>query len=218
MKLITEESQDIQYLVEEDKKTGKKSHYVQGIFLQAEIKNRNGRIYPRHVLQREVDRYNREAIATNRSLGELGHPENPSVNLDRVSHMITKLYPDGNNFIGKAKILDTPNGKIAQALLEGGASLGVSSRGVGSLRECNGVKMVCEDYHLSVAADLVSEPSAHEAYVQGIMENMDWWLDNAGEWRHRQLEHHRKLVREASKSELEAVALRVFENFIGKYK
>ena len=173
MKLIREEIQDVKYLVESDGKGGK-NHFITGIFMQAEKQNRNGRVYPMQVLSKEADRYNREYVQKNRAFGELGHPENPQINLDRVSHMITKLYADGTNFIGKAKIMDTPNGKIVKSLLDGGASLGVSTRGVGSLRPHNGYQQVQDDFKLATAADIVADPSAPDAFVQGIMEGKEW--------------------------------------------
>ena len=215
MKLIKEEVLNVEYLVEENKKTGKKEHFIQGIFMQAEQKNRNGRVYPQHVLQKEVDRYNRDYVQKNRAFGELGHPDSPTINLDRVSHMITKLYPDGNNFIGKAKILDTPNGKIVKSLLDGGASLGVSTRGVGSLRPHNGYQQVQDDYKLATAADVVADPSAPDAFVRGIMEGKEWIFEN-GKWKEQDYYRAKKLISEASKSEIESVALRIFENYISK--
>ena len=214
-KLIKEEVLNVEYLVEENKKTGKKEHFIQGIFMQAEQKNRNGRVYPQHVLSKEVDRYNRDYVQKNRAFGELGHPDSPTINIDRVSHMITKLYPDGNNFIGKAKILDTPNGKIVKSLLDGGASLGVSTRGVGSLRPHNGHQLVQDDFHLATAADIVADPSAPDAFVQGIMEGAEWVLTGSG-WRQVDYDRAKKMITEASKSEIEAVALKVFQNFISK--
>jgi hypothetical protein len=213
MKLISEEVLDVQYLVEE--KNGKKEHFIQGIFMQAEQKNRNGRVYPQHILSREVERYNQNYIQKNRAFGELGHPDSPSINLDRVSHMITTLKADGNNFIGKAKILDTPNGRIVKSLLDGGASLGVSTRGVGSLKEANGVKMVCDDFHLATAADIVADPSAPDAFVQGIMEGREWILDGTG-WKEIDYNRAKKQLQEASKADIEAVSLRIFENFMSK--
>jgi len=215
MKLITEEILDIQYLVEENKKTGMKEHYIQGIFMQAEKVNRNGRVYPMSVLSKEADRYNREYVQKNRAFGELGHPENPQINLDRVSHMITSLHPDGTNFIGKAKILDTPNGKIVKSLLDGGASLGVSTRGVGSLKAHNGFQQVQDDYKLATAADVVADPSAPEAFVRGIMEGREWVFLN-GQWTEQSNDRARKLIKESSKHELESVALKIFENYISK--
>jgi hypothetical protein len=215
MKLITEEVNEIRILSEMNEKTGKREMYIEGIFMQAEEKNRNGRVYPFGVLNKEVERYNSDYVNKNRAFGELGHPDSPTINLDRVSHMITKLYPDGNNFIGKAKILDTPNGQIVKSLLDGGASLGVSTRGVGSLKPSNGYQLVQDDFHLATAADIVADPSAPKAFVQGIMENAEWVLTNSG-WKEVQFEHARKMVKEASRNEIEAVALRLFENFISK--
>lgn len=213
MKLITEQVLDIQYLVEE--KDGKKDHYISGIFMQAEKQNRNGRVYPYQVLNKEVERYNRDYVNKNRAFGELGHPDSPSINLDRVSHMITKLYPDGNNFVGKAKILDTPNGKIVKSLLDGGASLGVSTRGVGSLKPQNGYQLVQDDFHLATAADVVADPSAPDAFVQGICEGKEWILEH-GKWREVDYYRAKKMIKEASKSDIESVALRIFENYISK--
>ncbi|QIN96895.1 prohead core scaffolding protein and protease [Synechococcus phage S-H34] len=176
MKLIREEIETVEVLTEE--KDGKKSFYIQGPFLQGDIKNRNGRIYESRVLAKEVARYNENFIQRNRALGELGHPDGPTVNLDRVSHNITELYQDGSNFIGKAKILNTPMGKIAAGLLGDGVQLGVSSRGMGSLVQREGVNYVGEDFHLATAADIVADPSAPDAFVQGIMEGKEWIWDN----------------------------------------
>ena len=176
MKLIREEIEAVEVLTEE--KDGKKSFYIQGPFLQGDIKNRNGRIYESRVLAKEVARYNENFIKRNRALGELGHPDGPTVNLDRVSHNITELYQDGSNFIGKAKILNTPMGKIASGLLGDGVQLGVSSRGMGSLVQREGVNYVGEDFHLATAADIVADPSAPDAFVQGIMEGKEWIWDN----------------------------------------
>lgn len=215
MKLIAEEVVDVKYLIEVNEETKEKNYFLEGIFMQAEKQNRNGRIYPMHVLQKEASRYNKEYVEKNRAFGELGHPDSPTINLDRVSHMITKLYPDGNNFVGKAKILDTPNGKIVKSLLDGGATLGVSTRGVGSLKEANGCKLVQDDFHLATAADIVADPSAPDAFVRGIMENKEWILDETG-WKEVDLYTAQKQVRQASKHEIEAVALRLFENFISK--
>ena len=206
MKLIREEIQDVQYLVEADGKGGQ-NHFITGIFMQADKLNRNGRIYPFPVLEKEANRYNAEYVNKNRAFGELGHPENPQINLDRVSHMITKLYADGKNFIGKAKIMDTPNGKIVKSLLDGGASLGVSTRGVGSLRPHNGYQQVQDDYKLATAADIVADPSAPDAFVQGIMEGKEWVFEN-GKWKEQEYYHAKKLISEASKSEIESVALK----------
>ena len=173
VKLISEEIQDVEYITEQ-KENGKKNYKIRGIFMQADIKNRNGRIYPQEVLEKEVRRYNKDQINNNRAYGELGHPEGPTINLERASHMITKLYPDGKNFIGEAKILSTPMGKIVENLLDDGAKLGVSSRGMGSLNQKNGANYVRDDFYLATAADIVADPSAPNAFVQGIMEGKEW--------------------------------------------
>lgn len=215
MKLIKEEVSDVKYLVEYNEKTNAKEHFLEGIFMQAEKQNRNGRVYPRDILGKEAERYNREYVAKNRAFGELGHPDSPTINLDRVSHMITKLYPDGDNFIGKAKILDTPNGKIVKSLLDGGATLGVSTRGVGSLKPANGFQLVQPDFHLATAADIVADPSAPDAFVRGIMENAEWILTDKG-WQQVHLEKAQKMIKEASRHDIEAVALKLWENFVSK--
>ena len=176
MKLIREEIESVQVLTEE--KNGKKHFYIEGTFLQGDIKNRNGRIYESRILAKEVKRYNESYIEKNRAMGELGHPDGPTVNLDRVSHKITSLKQEGSNFIGKAKILETPMGRIAGALLNDGVTLGVSSRGMGSLVQRNGVNYVGEDFMLATAADIVADPSAPDAFVQGIMEGKEWVWDN----------------------------------------
>ncbi len=173
VKLISEEIQDVEYITEQ-KENGKKNYKIKGIFMQADIKNRNGRIYPQEVLEKEVRRYNKDQINNNRAYGELGHPEGPTINLERASHMITKLYPDGKNFIGEAKVLSTPMGKIVENLLDDGAKLGVSSRGMGSLNQKNGANYVRDDFYLATAADIVADPSAPNAFVQGIMEGKEW--------------------------------------------
>ena len=172
MKLTAEEINDIEYIVEE--KDGEKEMKIRGIFMQADIKNRNGRVYPMDVLKKEVDRYNKEFVAEGRAFGELGHPDGPTVNLDRVSHMVTKLEPDGKNFIGEAKLLSTPMGNIAKALIKDGGKLGVSSRGMGSLETRNGANYVKNDFYLATAADIVADPSAPKAFVEGIMEGKEW--------------------------------------------
>jgi hypothetical protein len=215
MKLIKEEVVEVKYLVEINEQTNAKEFFLEGIFMQAEKQNRNGRVYPRDILGKEADRYNQEYISKNRAFGELGHPDSPTINLDRVSHMITKLYPDGNNFMGKAKILDTPNGKIVKSLLDGGATLGVSTRGVGSLKPANGFQLVQPDFRLATAADIVADPSAPDAFVRGIMEGKEWILDETG-WREVDYYAAKKQIKEASRHEIEAVALRLFENFISK--
>ena len=176
MKLIREEIESIRVITEST--NGKKCFHIEGTFLQADIKNRNGRIYESRILSKEVDRYNQEYVVKNRAMGELGHPDGPTVNLDRVSHKITSLRQEGSNFIGKAKILETPMGRIAGALLNDGVTLGVSSRGMGSLVNKNGANYVGEDFMLATAADIVADPSAPDAFVQGIMEGREWVWDN----------------------------------------
>ena len=173
MKLITEEISDVKFITEG--KGSKKKMYIEGVFLQGDLKNRNGRMYPVNTLAKEVNRYNEAFVAKGRALGELGHPDGPTVNLDRVSHKITSLRQEGNNFVGKAQLLETPMGKIPKSLLDEGVTLGVSSRGVGSLRESsNGCKVVGEDFMLATAADIVADPSAPDAFVSGIMEGKEW--------------------------------------------
>ena len=176
MKLIAEHIQDVEYIIED--KSGSKSMKIRGIFMQSEQKNRNGRVYPFNVLEKEVKRYNEEFIKQGRAFGELGHPDGPTVNLDRVSHMITRLEPDGKNFIGEAKLLSTPMGEIAKALINDGGKLGVSSRGMGSLESRNGVNYVKDDFYLATAADIVADPSAPQAFVEGIMEGREWIWNN----------------------------------------
>lgn len=213
MKLITEINEDIQYLTEE--KDGKKSLYITGPFMMAEVKNKNGRIYPANVLFNEMKRYNENYVQKNRAFGELGHPEGPSINLERVSHMITELKQDGNNVIGKAKIMDTPYGQIVQNLMNNGAQLGVSSRGMGSLEEKNGVKYVKDDFHLATAADIVADPSAPEAFVQGIMEGKEWvW--NSGVLQEREISNIQKEIKKAPSRQLEGVKLKAFNSFLSK--
>ena len=178
VKLITEQVQDVQILKEEDEKTGKKNYKLKGIFLQGDIKNRNGRVYPVEVLEKEVKRYNKEFIAENRGYGELGHPEGPTVNLERVSHMVTSLERDGKNFIGEAKVMSTPMGKIVENIMDDGGKLAVSSRGMGSLEQKNGANYVKNDFYLATAADIVADPSAPQAFVEGIMEGKEWIWNN----------------------------------------
>jgi len=177
MKLITEEIEQAEYIVEEAG-NGKKNYSIKGIFMQSDVKNRNGRIYPKEILQKEVARYNREFINKSRAFGELGHPDGPTVNLERVSHMIKALYPEGNNFIGEARVLDTPYGKIVKSLIDEGARLGVSSRGMGTLANVGGANVVKDDFYLATAADIVADPSAPDAFVEGIMEGKEWIWDN----------------------------------------
>ena len=177
VKLIAEAVEEVEYITEE-KEGGGKNYKIRGIFMQADIKNRNGRIYPMEVLDEEVRKYNKNFIEQNRAFGELGHPDGPTVNLERVSHMITSLKPDGKNFIGEAKIMDTPMGKIVKNLMDEGAKLGVSSRGMGSLRQKGGANVVSDDFYLATAADIVADPSAPNAFVEGIMEGKEWVWNN----------------------------------------
>jgi len=211
MKLITENIEDIQILTEE--KDGKKNLYIEGIFLQSELKNRNGRIYPFKVLEKEVSRYNEEYVKTGRALGELGHPDGPTVNLDRVSHRITSLKAEGNNFIGKAQILATPMGSIAKNLLEEGVKLGVSSRGMGSIDRQENANYVMDDFMLATAADIVADPSAPDAFVNGIMEGKEWVWDN-GILQEKTVAKYQRHINESSRRELEARTLQVFEHFL----
>ena len=177
VKLFSEAIEDVEYITEE-KENGNKNYKIRGIFMQADIKNRNGRVYPMEVLDEEVKNYNKNFIKQNRAFGELGHPDGPTVNLERVSHMITSLEPDGKNFIGEAKIMDTPMGKIVKNLMDEGAKLGVSSRGMGSLKQKGGANVVSDDFYLATAADIVADPSAPNAFVEGIMEGKEWVWNN----------------------------------------
>jgi len=211
MKLITENIEDIQILTEE--KDGKKNLYIEGVFLQSEIKNRNGRIYPFSVLEKEVGRYNEEYVKTGRALGELGHPDGPTVNLDRVSHRITSLKAEGNNFIGKAQILATPMGNIAKSLLEEGVKLGVSSRGMGSIDRQENANYVMDDFMLATAADIVADPSAPDAFVNGIMEGREWVWDN-GILQEKTVAKYQRYIDESTRREMEARTLQVFKHFL----
>ena len=177
VKLFSEAVEEVQYITEA-KEGGGKNYKIKGIFLQADIKNRNGRVYPMEILEKEVARYNKKFINENRAYGELGHPEGPTVNLERVSHMVTELYPDGKNFIGEAKIMETPMGKIVKNIMDEGGKLGVSSRGMGSLDQKNGANYVRDDFYLATAADIVADPSAPNAFVEGIMEGKEWVWNN----------------------------------------
>ena len=216
MKLISESIEDIEYITEDDAE-GKKNYRIKGVFLQAEVKNRNGRIYPMPVLEKEVGRYNKEYVQKNRAFGELGHPDGPTVNLERVSHMITKLHPDGKNFIGEAKIMDTPYGKIVKNLINEGAKLGVSSRGMGSLEPRRGAQVVKDDFYLATAADIVADPSAPNAFVEGIMEGKEWIWDN-GAVREMDIEAYRKeLDRKYQLAQVrEEKNAEIFEDFLSK--
>ena len=214
MKLITEEVSSAEYIVEEAD-NGKKNYKIRGIFMQADMKNRNGRVYPMETLAKEVNRYNKEFVEAKRAFGELGHPDGPTVNLERVSHMITSLTPEGKNFIGEAKIMDTPYGKIVKNLIDEGAKLGVSSRGMGSLENKGGSNMVGKDFYLATAADIVADPSAPEAFVQGIMEGKEWVWDN-GVIREVDIHEMRNTIARAKRIELAEKQVSVFKSFISK--
>ena len=213
MKLIRELTESVQYLTEE--KDGKKTLFIEGPYLVAESVNKNKRMYREETMRNEVNRYSEEYINKNRAFGELGHPDTPSINLDRVSHLTTSLRQEGNDWIGKAKILDTPMGTIVKNLLEGGAQIGVSSRGMGSLKNVNGINIVQDDFHLATAADIVADPSAPNAFVQGIMEGKEWMMVN-GIWTEVHQEEAKREIRKATKKEIESVSLKIFENFIKK--
>ena len=215
MKLITEINEQVNIITEANE-AGGKNFYIEGIFMQAEKPNRNGRIYGKGIMEREVQKY-QELINEKRSLGELGHPPNPSINLNQVSHMITGLKFEGNDIYGKAKILDTPMGKIAKNFIEEGVRLGVSSRGLGSVKlNKEGVNEVQDDFHLATV-DIVADPSAPDAFVQGIMESADWILEN-GIWKAVQIEQAQNTIRKASKADLNKVKLQVFEQFLRTIK
>ena len=212
MRLITELTEEVKYLVEE--KEGKKHFYIEGIWMQGDLGNRNGRRYPVEVLEKEVNRYNEQYIAKNRAYGELGHPSGPSINLDRVSHMIKSLHREGNNFVGKAKIMDTPMGNIVKNLISEGAQLGVSSRGMGSIKEGkDGLMEVQDDFYLATAGDIVADPSAPDAFVQGIMEGVEWIWDNGILKAQRIEEYKEQLNRGARQRISEETAIKVFKQF-----
>ena len=196
-----------------EEKDGQKHLYIEGVFLQSEVRNRNGRVYPFSVLEKEVGRYNEEYVTNGRALGELGHPDGPTVNLDRVSHRITSLKAEGNNFVGKARILDTPMGNIAKSLLGEGVKLGVSSRGMGSIDKREDANYVMDDFMLATAADIVADPSAPDAFVNGIMEGKEWVWDN-GLLKEKTVSKYQGYISESSKRDLEARTLQVFEHFL----
>jgi len=215
MKLIRETIEDVKYLTEK-KEDGTKTLYIEGTFLVTEEPNRNRRMYRKDVMDREVQRYREEYINTKRALGELGHPDTPSINLERVSHLITDLREDGNRYVGKAKILDTPYGNIVKNFIDSGVSLGVSSRGMGSvLASKDGINVVQDDFRLATAADIVADPSAPGAFVNGIMENKEW-LFVEGRYVEVDIENAKTQIRKASRKEIEHVALNLFENFLRK--
>ena len=215
MKLIREEIETAKVLITEGK-DGKKKHFIEGVFLQGAIKNRNGRMYPVPTLQREVDKYNEAYIKKGRALGELGHPDGPTINLDRVSHLITSLKNEGNNFIGRARILDTPMGNIAKNLLDEGVKLGVSSRGLGTIKEENGMKVVMDDFMLATAADIVADPSAPDAFVDGIMEGKEWVY--AGGAIHEQtIETIKRRIDNATRNQMEERKLSAFAQYLQSF-
>ena len=212
MRLICEHLEDVEFICEDSGK--EKKYYIEGVFMQANVKNRNGRLYPKHILTKEAKRYEQNYIKQNRAFGELGHPEGPTVNLERVSHMITELNQDGNNFRGRAKIMDTPYGKIVKNLIDEGARLGVSSRGMGSLKPMGrNIQQVQDDFYLATAADIVADPSAPAAFVNGIMEGKEWiWED--GILDEREVTRMKKQIKNASRRNLEKVKLNSFETFL----
>jgi len=214
MKLISEfNDYAISPVIVEGKEDGKKDYFIEGIFMQSEIKNRNGRIYPKEVIQKEVKRYNKEFVEQDRAFGELGHPEGPTINLDKVSHMITKLEEDGNNFVGRAKILSTPNGQIVKNLIDDGAKLGVSSRGLGSLESKGNAQYVKDDFQLATAGDIVADPSAPEAFVNGIMEGTEWVYES-GILKARDIEDMQNEMKSARLNQLEETKLKLWKRFV----
>ena len=213
MKLICEVNESIEILTEE--KDGQKQYFIEGTFLQGDIKNRNGRVYEFKMLKDKVEQYRKDFVVQKRAFGELGHPEGPTINLERVSHMISELSPDGKNFYGKAKIMDTPYGKIVKNLMDEGAKLGVSSRGVGSIEEKNGANYVKDDFRLSTAADIVADPSAPEAFVRGVMEGREWIFEN-GLLVQREIDEIKETIRKTSSRKLEEQMVNAFKRFINK--
>ena len=214
MKLISEHLDQIEFITEDDVE-GKKNYKIRGVFMEADVKNRNNRMYPMQVLEKEVKRYNKEYVQQKRAFGELGHPDGPTVNLERVSHMITKLYPDGKQFVGEAKIMDTPYGKIVKNLIDEGAKLGVSSRGMGSLEPQRDMHVVKDDFYLATAADIVADPSAPNAFVEGIMEGKEWIWDN-GIVKEVDIAQYRAELRKESKR-LEEKKIKLFNQFMSNF-
>lgn len=213
MRLITELNESVDFITESNE-DGSKSMFIEGIFMQSDQPNRNGRLYPFDVLNKEAQRYNEEYVTKGRAFGELGHPEGPTINLERVSHLIKSLKAEGKDFYGKAKLLDTPYGNIVKNLIGEGAQFGVSTRGMGTLEESKeGYKIVKDDFHLATAADIVADPSAPDAFVRGIMENREWVCID-GHWMERQIEESKKAVRKATSKQLDEVKMKIFEKFI----
>ena len=214
VKLFSEAVEEVEYITEA-KEDGGKNYKIKGIFMQADVKNRNGRVYPMEILEKEVSKYNKKFVNEKRAFGELGHPEGPTVNLERVSHMITSLKPEGKNFIGEAKIMDTPYGKIVKNLIDEGAQLGVSSRGMGSIQQSNGRGVVGKDFYLATAADIVADPSAPDAFVEGIMEGKEWIWDN-GVLKSKTVEEYKEEIEKAKMHQLSEVKSKIFADFISK--
>ena len=211
MRLITETIHDTKVITEG--KGSKRKTYIEGVFLQGAIKNRNGRMYPIETLGREVQKYNESYVKKGRAMGELGHPEGPTINLDRVSHLITSLQREGNNFVGKARILDTPMGRVTKELLDEGIKLGVSSRGLGSIKESNGMKVVCDDFVLATAADIVADPSAPDAFVEGILEGKEWGWNN-GNVAESTLDAIKSRINNAAASQIAERKISAFDTFL----
>jgi len=215
VKLVTEINEEVEFKVIEEEASGKKSHFIEGIFLQGDIKNRNGRMYPSETLAKEVERYNEEYVKQNRAYGELGHPNGPTINLERVSHMIKGLKQEGSNFVGKAKILDTPYGNIVKNLMDEGARLGVSSRGMGTIKERNGMNVVQDDFMLATAADIVADPSAPQAFVNGVMEGVEWVYDAAsGSFKSMKVLENIKDIGKRDVGKLHEQTLVLFDKFL----
>lgn len=217
MKLIKEHTEEVKLIVEEAKGTKEKSYFIEGVFLQSNLKNRNGRMYPKEVMQKEVNRYMKEYVQKNRAFGELGHPDSPTINLDRVSHLIKDLKMEGNDFVGKAKIMDTPYGKIVKSLIDEGAQLGVSSRGLGSLVQRNGVQLVQDDFQLATAADIVADPSAPDAFVEGVMEGAEW-VYNASTKSWMMAEQLRADIKKMTAQQVVESQARMFQTFLDSLK
>ena len=213
MKLIAEFNDTIAPIITESKNGGK-DYFIEGVFMQSDIKNRNGRVYPKNIMEKEVDRYNKEFVEKQRAFGELGHPEGPTINLDKVSHLIQSLTLEGKNYMGKAKILSTPNGEIVKALINDGAKLGVSSRGLGSLEQKGNAQYVKDDFQLATAGDIVADPSAPEAFVEGIMEGVEWIMGDDGILTAHQAEDYQRTLKSARLNKLEETKLNLWKRFV----
>ena len=214
MKLIAEFNENITPIITESKEDGKKDYFIEGIFMQADIKNRNGRVYPKEIMEKEVGRYVKEFVEKSRAFGELGHPEGPTINLDKVSHLIQSLTLEGSNYVGKAKILSTPNGEIVKALINDGAKLGVSSRGLGSLEQKGNAQYVKGDFQLATAGDIVADPSAPEAFVEGIMEGVEWIMGANGVLTAHQAEDFQRTLKSTRLNKLEETKLNLWKRFV----